>query len=47
MILIALLQVYRVNIDGTFGGDEITLRTAAKLFNIEFVNIFTFGRAAG
>ena len=35
----------RMSIDGTFG-DEITLRDAAELFNIEFVIISTLNRAA-
>ena len=33
-----------MSIDRTFG-DEITLRAAAELFNIEFVIISTLGRA--
>ena len=34
----------RMSMDGTFG-DEITLRAATELFNIEFVIISTLGRA--
>ena len=34
-----------MSIDGTFD-DEITLRAAAELFNIEFFNVSTLDRAA-